>query len=1126
MKGRFARAERNCMSTILPPTHRALALALTGGALGFGCAEDLDLEDPPAPGAIVSAQFDPTNPIPVLQLVPTPTGLVQDPMTGSIPPEEIAPADCEGVTAASCLAFAGFENGWPTFLNPTVIFEDRIDPDSAADNILLLDVTDPMSPTPLQFTVQQNNLTPPPTACEAEFGYEPTAADAFARNVELELIPAGGLQPGRRYVTIVSNGLEAVPADGQTENRPVEASDLFSLLVNGSGLSPSGEILNPPVFATSDGFEVVGLLRVSVEASINAALDQTGLTGAAREAAFEAQFQESAEGLFGLFQFFNALVPVAEGAADLLDATQGDGAGDGFRRRNLVFLNTWSTGVPSSGAPQTALFDPLAEDPVLPFPNNPLLTNEDGDDVLVDLPLDPGASGIEQALILGLSSVNGWSTTSPIVVPLSADIDPATAAGNVLVVPYDSATSMPLGPSHPIQVQSLGGSLLIVPLVPLQQDTFYAVGVRGGDDGIQTPMGETFGSEALFDILKSPMPVITGTTSASADPAVALAFQCNSLVSTGMPLSEAALVGTLLAVEDGMDGLGRSRFQPAFQVFEDAMFGIPRTEMAIAFPYKTQDVTAVNDAITGLVTAPEGTGAGYDDLFPGNADVEPAPLPGVPGGPSILTGQNAQGFICNALCATGILQLPYPDATGMPVSVTPGECAMNPAAAFAHPRCVLSTSNIDRVAHYDVQLYNLRTGNPLGVGGTFSQGTIASPGSERARAYVISGGAAPVGGRPISVYLHGLNQQKENGFLLANSFTGDANGGRAVVLVDFPFQGERASDLIDNATGEACGGGTIDPASVTCEPLPSDTCTNSGPVACDGVRDPSGTGYIGINLFAVRDNFRQSIVDAQTIIDHLRDDEFNGADPMGADAGLQSGANAEINIFGESLGGIIGSSVLAQDPSIGVGAFSVHGGPLTTVLTETVPAFSSALFAALADAGVCTLNTPGDPSSGCVQDAGFIQFLILAQTIGDPGDPLATTVALSTTDNILQQVAIPDPVVPNTSNFRLAAAYGFPFDPTMTPPVSGTEQLQIYDFSMTAGAMPGDGGGCHGFLLNPFVSGGTEVCGANLVDAICNTVGAQLQLSGFINSSGATVSAQQPAAIGPLDLMGGSLPCP
>lgn len=1109
------------MSTILPKTHRPIALALLGPAFAIACAEDLDLEDPPAQDEIVAAQFDPTNPIPVLQLVPSPTGLVQDPMTGAIDPADIAPADCEGLTSASCLSFAGFENGWPTFLNPTLIFEARIDPSTVAGNILLLDVTDPMSPTPIEFTVQQNNLMPPPAACETEFGYDPEVANAFGQNVEMELVPSTPLMPGRRYVTIATNELEAVPADGESENRPVEASSLFALLVNGSGVSASGELINPPVFPRdpndpSEGFELTGLLRSSVEASINAALDQTGLTGAQREAAFEAQFQESAQSLFGLFQFFNALVPVAEGA--------------GIGREDLIFLNAWSTGVPAETAPQTALFDPLAEEPVLPFPNNPLLTNEDGDDVLIDLPLDPGASGVQQALVLGLGSVNGWSTTSPIIVPLSADIDPDTAAGNVLLVPYDPATNTPAGPSHPIQVLSQGGSLIIAPVLPLAQDTYYAVGVKGGDDGIQTPGGGTFGSAGLFDILKNPEPVITGTTAASADPDVALALNCNSLAQSGMPLSEPELVGTLLAIEDGMDGLGRSRFQPAFEVFEDPMFGIPRTELAIAFPYKTQDVTGLNDQITQLVNAPEGGGAGYDDLFPGEADVEAAPLPGVPGGPSILTGQNAQGFICNALCAAGILQAPYPDGNGMPVSVTPAQCALDPAAAFAHPRCLLSTSNIDRVAHYDVQLYNLRSGNPLGVGGTFSQGTVTSPGSTRGRVYVISGGAAPAGGRPVSIYLHGLNQQKENGFLLANNFTGDDNGGRAVVLFDFPYSGERASDLVDNATGEVCAGGAIDPASVTCEPLPSNVCTNDGPASCDGIRDPSGTGYFALNLFASRDNLRQSIVDAQTIIDHIRDGEFDAADPMGQEGGLQSGASAQVDIFGESLGGIVGSSVLVQDPSIGVGAFSVHGGPITTILTDTVPDVSGPIFAALAEAGICELNDPQDPSAGCVQNAAFTQFLILAQTIADPGDPLATSVALSTTDNILQQVAIPDPVVANEANFRLATAYGFGFDASMGFPVSQTEQLQIYDFTTApgSGAAPGSGG-CHGFLLNPFNPMGdptTDVCGSSLVDAICNTVGAQQQLSGFINSGGMTVPPQTPAAIGPLDMMGGTLPCP
>jgi len=59
--------------------------------------------------------------------------------------------------------------------------------------------------------------------------------------------------------------------------------------------------------------------------------------------------------------------------------------------------------------------------------------------------------------------------------------------------------------------------------------------------------------------------------------------------------------------------------------------------------------------------------------------------------------------------------------------------------------------------------------------------------------------------------------------------------------------------------------------------------------------------------------------------------------------------------------------VLAQDPDIGVGAFSVHGGPVTTILTETVPSVSAPIFEALAD----ELGVPAPPVLDLRDRAGW-----------------------------------------------------------------------------------------------------------------------------------------------------------
>ena len=58
---------------------RGIATLLIGAtAFAIGCAKEIPFTEPVARDSVVVAQFDPTNPIPVLQLVPAPTSLAQN----------------------------------------------------------------------------------------------------------------------------------------------------------------------------------------------------------------------------------------------------------------------------------------------------------------------------------------------------------------------------------------------------------------------------------------------------------------------------------------------------------------------------------------------------------------------------------------------------------------------------------------------------------------------------------------------------------------------------------------------------------------------------------------------------------------------------------------------------------------------------------------------------------------------------------------------------------------------------------------------------------------------------------------------------------------------------------------
>jgi pimeloyl-ACP methyl ester carboxylesterase len=353
--------------------------------------------------------------------------------------------------------------------------------------------------------------------------------------------------------------------------------------------------------------------------------------------------------------------------------------------------------------------------------------------------------------------------------------------------------------------------------------------------------------------------------------------------------------------------------------------------------------------------------------------------------------------------------------------------------------------------------------------------------------------AAAAGAVPVGIFQHGLGRAKEDGFYFANTY---AAAGWATVLMDLPFHGMRASDLVNNATNVPCLANAPDPDMVQC--AADGTCTNG----CDGTRDASASGFLSANVFASRDNFRQATVDHLTLLRTLQaEGTMNGQ--------LAFLDGTRIGYAGQSLGAITGGNLAAYAPELRAAALNVGGGGLTNLLLTTVPQISAPLFAALEQAGVCQFVREGDPTSGCRPTPAFRQFLVLAQTALDPGDPLATSIGVLRphngaqpigADKMLIQMAIPDPVVPNGTSRALANAYGFSLTDN-----SATSRFQTYDFGT---ATPGN---CHGFILAPL-----ERCGGQdqapgigrVTAAICTTLGAQQQAVRFIGSGGSMIGSR------------------
>ena len=1027
-----------------------------------GCVSDLDLQPPPPlpgePGSVVEAQFDPTNPIPVLTRIPTPTVFAQN-ADGTLNQSAVAPADCERPTTSQCLAFV---EGWPTSTPITLFFSDQIDLNSVGDGIELYEVSSAgvMTRVPLNTgaTVQIPRPAPGPdlmadpsrnpNACADEFRYTDAAligydVIVFPETDEIPSTPTPDLKLSTQYIVLVKSDTQGGLRD--TTGNPIQPSGLFFLLNDDT----------QPV--QEDGTITSGLLRGQVQGSVLAAAFGGRLAedlSAEELAVLDQQVTALGLDLFPLYTAFETIVNVSRQNMVLTD------------RRQLAYANTWTTGGPPR---PTVVFDP--ENSRIPFPNSELLLSNQNafGDFRVAL---PESGPIPAQLARGLNKLDGFSIRTPgIRVPgvistpdtgpviqfeTDVPVDQATLADAIVMFKLDDQGA----PDGSIQliVTSTGTDVSIMPVLPLESATTYVVGVTRS---LKHSGGDDFAPSATFELLKTPAPLIDSGTVL---PDVAPALQCIPLTQGGSNLSDPQ---TVAATATALEPL-RARWQPTFAALEAA--DVPRTNLLSAWSYTTQSITNDVDGVKAR-------------LFSGDFDPATGPLIAPTGisatGPAevaALTGIIEQ--ICLPLCLAGNF------------GVDPAMCTDedgNPTAAVTeNPLCTMLFDQLGSAELLSLTTHGVTSGNPF-VDGTFDAGRLQNPVDGSILAWLVKPlGAEPEGGYPVVMFQHGLNQQKEDTFAIANSF---AAAGWATIAVDLPYHGSRASDITTELQTPGLGAvevpcpTPVDPDAVMCDPM-TGMCVGG----CDGVQDASGTGFLSANIPANRDNVRQGIIDLLTLV-HTIQQEAGAALP-------QLNPN-RISFIGQSFGGITGANLVAylDNNELETAVLNVAGGNSVELTLNSI--VSVAFNAQLNALGICFYNVFGDPSSGCQLTPDYLSFLSLADWAFQPADPVMTASAAVSrfgADNILMQVSVPDPVVTSSSSEALGRSYGFS--------VSGDDpQYQTYDCS----ASPPPGGG-HGFLLIP-------VCGACPLEALCNTVGVQTQSVTYIASDGQVITPQTPADV-------------
>ncbi len=209
----------------------------------------------------------------------------------------------------------------------------------------------------------------------------------------------------------------------------------------------------------------------------------------------------------------------------------------------------------------------------------------------------------------------------------------------------------------------------------------------------------------------------------------------------------------------------------------------------------------------------------------------------------------------------------------------------------------------------------------------------------------------------------------------------------------------------------------------------------------------------GENAFGViRDNFRQSALDqigALRLAHQLAASGYDVAEPRGVP---DLDPMAPPVALGVSLGGLMGTTLTAIEPSIGGSVLFVGGGVVTKLIQDSetfkylIPIFQAIL------AGGEELPADSVPS-----------FFALMQTILDRGDPvnfaryvfaepLAETLPGSAPRSTLLIQSVPDRIVPNSSNEALARAFGMPL---LTPQVAAVTGLESAATPVRSNRAPG-----------------------------------------------------------------------
>ncbi|EJN2398511.1 lipase [Vibrio cholerae] len=676
----------------------------------------------------------------------------------------------------------------------------------------------------------------------------------------------------------------------------------------------------------------------------------------------------------------------------------------------------------------TIKFALSGKDANVPLPSFALMNAKDG---TLEIPSGSNTSGSNPLVAMG--QVDGW----PITMPLFLDFKGAGLADNIItsgIYLYELTDSMTGSPSikalltngvdYTAVSSAASDKILIVPTKALNASSEYILAVTSE---VSDANGNPVGTSASYAALKSKNKIYSEgdiATLQKVTQGVEKIFQLNDVDDTQIVystwFSTQSVSNTLFATR----GATASAFASGSNQLETVW---KQTGLGLDTAYTIQLGTPVDFA--AALTA--------DDNF------------------STYVGADKKTAILGTYTANtvdvtkGTVRLPYYLETGSNWNTQPFESAMPSLAkikaALADSKEQLTIGSQLLAAGIDTSKLATDASEQLKLMGltlTKSDGSPLDPERYITRYSPVPkvksvqdvpfllftpAGAAPT---DIVIYQHGVTTAKENAYAFAKNLTA---AGLAVIAIDLPLHGERSLD--------------------------SSRSANSDPLA-----------YINLTYLAVaRDNLRQSILDVLGLRAALAISEslFTGT-PL-SNINVLNG-HTKIRILGHSLGGIVGTSAIAESNktlgstlanalySFSGAAIQNSGGQISNLLLGSAffgpkirhnvalnasteyKGFADAQCASLDDSACYNLFTALATQEQLAQvTSGFQMFSYAAQTLLDTIDPysvvstklnnggLTTPLYFSEVDG--------DSVVPNkVSNQTDSGDY-------LSPQFAGTEPL-------------------------------------------------------------------------------------